>query len=196
MSPRWDKLLVLDLDDTLIHARPPSQASLPWPPRRVVGRYRLYLRPGVHEFMRWALDRFAGVAIWTSANVAYAHAMLACFIRNRDELAFIWSREQCVPQVLSEDEFVWHKDIERVIEQGWRPEQILIVDDKPEVLRGAEANAIIIPRFEGDPRDRQLLRLQAFLDRIGPLADPRATGLRTSWAQTPAPDEFDLYLDD
>lgn len=195
-APRWDKLLVLDLDDTLIHTRSPSQPMLAWVPHRVVRRYRLYLRPGAREFLGWALERFAGVGIWTSANMPYARAMLASVVEDLDRLAFVWSREQCVPITPGEGQYIWHKDIEQLVELGWPRERILIVDDKPEGLVGSEANLIVMPRFEGDPSDRGLAQLTRYLDQLGPLADVRTVSKRGWSAKIRVPDEFDVYLDD
>ncbi|MFV8753825.1 NIF family HAD-type phosphatase [Nannocystaceae bacterium ST9] len=191
MSIRWNKLLVLDLDDTLIHARSPSQAMLPWPPRRMVARYRLYLRPGAHEFVARALDRFAAVGIWTSASRDYARVMLSHFVGDLDRLAFVWSREQCEPVAPDEGHFLWHKDIARLIALGWSRERILIVDDKPEGLPGAEANVLTMPRFEGDPSDRELIRLSAYLDRLGPLADVTTIDKRFWWTKIALPTDPD-----
>jgi hypothetical protein len=192
--PRWDKLLVLDLDDTLIHTCSPSQPTPRWVHHRMVSRYRLYLRPGAREFVGWALDSFAAVGIWTSANTAYATAMLRSVVDDFDRLAFLWSREQCVPLTPGEDQLVWHKDIARLVELGWPRERILIVDDKPEGLVGGEANLIPMPRFEGDPSDRVLEALHGYLEQLGPLADVRSVDKRM-WSAMIV-DEFDLELED
>src|SRR5690606_15915443 len=91
---RFDKLLVLDLDETLIHARSRGEADLPWPPQRQIAHFRVYLRPGVQAFMAEVLERFAAVGVWTSASADYAVAMLDRIVA-RERLRFIYARDRC-----------------------------------------------------------------------------------------------------
>lgn len=194
MQRAWNKLLVLDLDDTLIHARSPSHAALPWPPQRMIERYRVYLRPGAREFVGWAREHFAGLGVWTSANLAYARAMLACLV-DPQRLDLLWTREQCESVALPEGGVAWTKPMARLLALGWSRAQVLVVDDKPSSVVGGEASVIAMPRFEGDPRDRELARLQAYLSELGPLPNVATVDKRGWSAKVATPHEFDLALD-
>lgn len=179
--PRHTKLLVLDLDETLIHARGRSERDLPWPPHRRVAQYRVWLRPGVGAFMDEVLDRFVAVGVWTSATMEYAVAMLERVV-DRKQLRFIYARDRCV-QGFDADarENYWVKDIAELDGFGFDAHQILVVDDKPRGLERSLDNLVQVPPFEGDPEDRVLDQLLPVLDDLGRSADVRELDTRGWW---------------
>jgi TFIIF-interacting CTD phosphatase-like protein len=187
---RFAKLLVLDLDETLIHARGRGEAALPWPPQRQVAHYRVYLRPGVREFMAAAVERFAAVGVWTSATPDYAVAMIDRIV-DRRKLRFIYTRDTCTPQRDAErHETYWLKDIRKLDGFGFDHAQILVVDDKPRGLEGSYANLVGIRPFVGDPGDRELDKLSRYLDEIGSCENVRRVEKRGWWLRFE--DEFDV----
>jgi TFIIF-interacting CTD phosphatase-like protein len=174
------KLLVLDLDETLIHARGRGEAELPWPPQRRVAHFRVYLRPGVQRFMSEVLERFT-VGVWTSATTDYAHAMLERIVA-RDRLRFVFARDRCTHRRdLEFDESYWIKDIHKLADFGFDNQQILFVDDKARGLERSYANLVRIPPFEGDPADRALTKLLAYLIELDELDDVRSVDKRGWW---------------
>ncbi len=176
-----DKLLVLDLDETLIHARARGEADLPWPPHRQVAHFRVYLRPGVHAFMSAVLERFAAVGIWTSASPDYATLMLGQLV-DRERLRFVFARDRCTQRRdVDFDETYWVKDIRKLAGFGFDKRQILFVDDKPRGLERSYANLVRAPAFLGDPEDRALTKLLAYLDELGPVDDVRSVNKRGWW---------------
>ena len=78
--PRFDKLLVLDLDETLLHTRAAPLDGRE--PHGVIGPWVAYRRPHVAAFLDAALDLFE-VGVWTSAGAGYA-AMLRPGVRTSD----------------------------------------------------------------------------------------------------------------
>lgn len=190
--PRHSKLLVLDLDETLIHARGRGEADLPWPPQRQVAHFRVYLRPGVRSFMAEVLERFAAVGVWTSASPDYAIAMLDRIVA-RDRLRFLFTRDRCTQRRDIElDESYWVKDIRRLDGFGFERGQILFVDDKARGLERSYANLVSVPAFLGDPEDHMLRKLLAYLDRLGTLDDVRSVDKRGWWRRD---ESFDMELD-
>jgi TFIIF-interacting CTD phosphatase-like protein len=191
-SPRFAKLLVLDLDETLIHARGRSEAALPWPPHRQVAHYRLWLRPGVREFMAAVVERFEAVGVWTSATTDYANAMLDRVV-DRRRLRFVFARDRCTPQRDADlGQTVWLKDIRELAGFGFHESHILIVDDKPRGLERSYGNLIGIKPFMGDPDDRELGKLLHFLDELGPCDDVHGIEKRGWWLRYE--DEFDVHF--
>ena len=178
---RHTKLLVLDLDETLIHALDREDPELPWPPDRHVARFRLYLRPGAREFMAEALERFVAVGVWTSANREYAIAMLERIV-DRSQLRFIYDRSHCTPKRdIDYDERYWVKDVRKLDGFGFDKSQILVVDDKPRGLERSYGNLIKIPPFQGDPDDEILDKLLDYLEELGPVEDVRRVEKRGWW---------------
>ena len=178
---RHTKLLVLDLDETLIHARDRDEPDLPWPPDRQIAQFRVYLRPGAREFMTEVLARFVAVGVWTSATRDYAIAMLGRIV-DRSQLRFLYDRSYCIPRRDPEgDGGYWVKDLTRLGGFGFEKSQILVVDDKPRGLERSYANLIKIPPFEGDPDDDALERLLDYLEELGPVEDVRRVEKREWW---------------
>jgi hypothetical protein len=85
----------------------------------------------------------------------------------------MWTREHCEAVAPSEagQPYAWNKPLARLLAQGWTRAQILVIDDKPGAVVGGESNVIAMPPFEGDPADRELVRLRRYLERIAALPD-------------------------
>jgi TFIIF-interacting CTD phosphatase-like protein len=191
--PRHDKLLVLDLDETLIHARGRGEPDLPWPPQRQVAQFRVYLRPGVKAFMATVLERFAAVGVWTSASSDYAIAMLDRIVA-RDRLRFVFTRDRCTERRdLELDESYFIKDIRKLDGFGFDKRQILFVDDKARGLERSYSNLVGVPAFLGDPDDRLLGKLLGYLEVLGGLEDVRGIDKRGWWRGID--ESFDVDLD-
>lgn len=157
------KLLILDLDETLIHAikRPLEHA-----PDFEAEGYCVYERPGVREFLAAAEKDFS-VAIWSSAWRPYVQKIAERLIDEQFELVFLWGRERCTARRdLTFDEWFFAKDLRKVKRKGWKLEDILIVDDEPRKVRKNYGNAIYVRPFDGDPDDRELPLLSEYLKAI------------------------------
>ena len=179
-----DKLLVLDLDETLIHARGPREPPLPWPAHKRVGPFDLYLRPGVHAFLHAVLERFAAVGVWTSATADYAAIMLARLV-DTDSLRFVYTRDRCTRRRdLEAREVFWLKDICELAGFGFPRHRVIFVDDKPRGLERSTGNLVRVRPYFGDPEDDELERLLPYLDAIGAAEDVRTIEKR-AWRTPP-----------
>ena len=70
-SPK--KLLILDLDETLIYA---TELALEREPDFLLGQYHLYQRPGLAAFLEFAFAQF-NVAVWTSSSRPYGRGIVS-----------------------------------------------------------------------------------------------------------------------
>jgi TFIIF-interacting CTD phosphatase-like protein len=180
---RHAKLLVLDLDETLIHARDHDDPDLAWPPHATVGGYRMYRRPGVEQFLATVLDRFEAVGVWTAASNDYAAFMLDSIV-DRERLRFVYTRERCTQRRdLELAETYILKDLAKLKRFGYGKGQILVVDDTPRNLQRSYANLVAIPPFHGDPTDARLAQLLEYLEELGPLGDVRPVNKLRWWAR-------------
>lgn len=123
------KLLILDLDETLVFA---TETPLAHPPDFRVAHYSVYLRPGVGPFLAWCRQHFQ-VAVWTSSTEGYANAIVTRLFGADYPLVFLWGRRRCTqrfhPELLA---FYWIKNLRKAKRRGWALEHIIMVDDKPE----------------------------------------------------------------
>lgn len=177
------KTLILDLDETLIHA----DTALPRPPEFEVGPYGVLRRPGVEEFLEFALTHFERVAVWTASTLSYAIPVLDQLL-DRRRLAFVWGRERCTyvwarhreryDAEAIENDYV--KDLRKLTRSnsGPRKEQVLFVDDSPAKLARSYGNLIAVRPFEGETEDDELALLQRYLLRIGDVPNVRSVDKR------------------
>lgn len=172
-------LLVLDLDETLIHAR---GEPLRRPADHVIYDYHIYRRPHLDAFMEACFDSYA-VGIWSSASDAYVQAVVEQVIRQTDRLQFIWGRSKASFSRVSRDDGLsffdpWNhrhylKPLAKLKRFGWPLERMLIVDDTPEKCARNYGNAIYPSEYEGQLHDDELLLLARYLESIKNVANVR-----------------------
>jgi TFIIF-interacting CTD phosphatase-like protein len=86
-----NKLLILDLDETLIYS---IETPLARKPDFLVEPYFIYKRPNLDNFIATCFEWF-DVAVWTSSGAEYATAIVAAIFPNPQLLKFVWTSERC-----------------------------------------------------------------------------------------------------
>jgi RNA polymerase II subunit A small phosphatase-like protein len=154
------KLLVLDLDETLIFA---TEDPLATRPDATVADYYIYNRPFVREFLEFCLAEF-DVAVWTSSTEGYAEGVVRHLFGNSPDLQFVWARERCTRRFLYEEQvYVYVKNLKKVKNLGYGLENIIVVDDSPEKWSQQYGNLVRVSEFLGDPSDTELKELRPYL---------------------------------
>lgn len=149
-------LVVLDLDETLIHA---TKEELSYKAHFKFHEYYIYLRPYLHSFLDKLKSKF-DVAIWSSADDKYVNSIIEMIYNEHSDFHFIWGRSKCTMRKNFElDKYVFEKHLKKVKQTGIPLENILIVDNSPEKLRVNYGNAIYIKSFYGNQNDIELLKL-------------------------------------
>lgn len=157
------KLLILDLDETLIHA---SEKQLSRESDFIVGnKYFVHKRPFVGNFLTWAFDNFQ-VAVWTSATDDYAAEIIEnVFSGFQNKLSFVWSRERCTPSLDFESrETFWEKKLTKLGRRGYKLENVIVVDDSPQMWRSSYGNLVTVKPYFGETEDDELEKLILYLD--------------------------------
>ena len=180
------KLLILDLDETLMHA---AEAPLSRPCDFRVGRFYAYKRPYVEAFVAGCLRLFE-VAVWTSAAPDYARGVVAALFPDPSQLVFLWASDRCTERFHPETyERYGRKPIAKLRRLrrtwGWGLGDILAVDDSPEKWEASYGNFIRVTPFTGDPEDAELLRLLAYLTAISKTPNFRALEKRAWCSHRP-----------
>ncbi len=181
MTSLGEKLLILDLDETLIHAtEAPSR-----PPDFLVGQYSVSIRPGVPAFLELCHQHFR-VAVWTSSTETYAAAVVEHIFGPGYPLEFVWSRQRCSraynPELQSH-ELV--KDLAKVRKRGFDLSQVLVVDDTPSMLARNYGNLVRVVPYRGEIDDRELELLWPYLLELKEAPNVRAIEKR-GWREGPA----------
>ncbi len=171
-------LLVLDLDETLIHATDAPTARAP--DHKVFG-YSVYRRPGLDAFIREAGRHFM-LGVWTSSSADYAHAICSLVFPDPTALQFIWARDKCTRRRNFESQdVVYVKRLVKLRRYGYDLSRVLVIDDSPEKHPGNYGNLVRVTPFEGDPRDEELAHLASYLAVLAKEPDMRRIEKRGWW---------------
>ena len=156
-------LLILDLDETLLHA---SKVELTHECDFTFESYWVYRRPFVEEFLV-DLSEYYQLAIWSSASDDYVEALVDVVVRPVVPLVFSWGRSRgTYRRDIDTDGYFYAKDLYKVKRRGYVLAQVLIVDDTPQKVAKNYGNAIYVDEFEGDPSDTTLRDLAPYLVKL------------------------------
>jgi len=156
-------LLVLDLDETLIHA---SKQPLELTHDFMVFDFYVYQRPNLQWFLKKASNSYQ-LAIWSSASDDYVQAIAKKIKPENVDFQFIWGRSRCTTRRDYDlDQYFREKRLKKLKRHGYSLEKILIVDNTPEKLKDNYGNAIYIKSFEGDQSDNYLTLLYNYLETL------------------------------
>jgi RNA polymerase II subunit A small phosphatase-like protein len=163
-------LLVLDLDETLLHA---TETPLAHEAPHAVPPYFLYLRPGLSEFVEQVSKLFR-LAVWTSSSPSYARAVCPLIFQDLALLEFVWASDRCtLTRNFEIDEWCKAKPLKKLKRRGYDLARVLVVDDSPEKHTRNYGNLVQVAPFMGDRNDDELSHLAVYLKRLATLPDVR-----------------------
>lgn len=173
------KILVLDLDETLIHShhdgllRPPDFGIKGTPPDFVLRvnidnqpvRFFVHLRPHVDFFLS-VVSQWFDLVIFTASMEIYGSSVADRLDRGRGILARRYFRQHCTMDYsgYTKDLSAVHPDLS----------SIFILDNSPAAYRNFTQNAIPIKSWFSDPTDTCLLNILPFLDALRFTSDVRS----------------------
>mgnify|MGYP002778968918 CR=1 FL=1 len=163
-----EKLLILDLDETLIYA---TETRLEHPPNFTLFEnteqpYFVYKRPHLETFLEFCFAKFE-VAIWTSSSEDYARGVVDNILTSLQKPVFVWARTRCTYQRNPETyEYEWLKNLTKLKRRGYKLENVVMVDDTPTKLAKHYGNLVPVKSFEGNDLDNELSLLPKFLEKL------------------------------
>lgn len=156
-------LLILDLDETLIHA---TEERLEREADFRVFDYHVYRRPHLEAFLRGCAEDFR-LAVWSSASDDYVAEVVRRIFPPELKLEFAWGRSRCTLALLdASSHFSYAKKLHKLKRRGYRLERVLIVDDTPRKCIHNYGNAIYVSGYEGQVDDDELLHLGRYLSTL------------------------------
>jgi RNA polymerase II subunit A small phosphatase-like protein len=159
------RLIVFDLDETLVHA---TEVPLPSLDAFRVGPYFVYIRPFASELIRFCVSHFE-VAVWSSSSERYVEAVTEKLFGTSYPVAFSWAVSKCVQKVDPKSNgYVYIKDLRKVLKHGYAADEIIMIDDSPEKLQRQPTRHLCLPAFTGDPLDTELLGV---IERVKTMAE-------------------------
>lgn len=173
------KLLVLDLDETLVFA---SEHALDRPADLRVAGYHVYKRPHLDAFLDFAFARFR-VGVWTSSGRLYAEPLVAHLMAGR-VVEFVWSSQRCsIARDWTTGGHVTEKRLAKLRKLGFQLEEIIGIDDTPGKYAKNYGNLVCVREWTGDPHDDELAHLVPYLGQLALASNIRAVEKR-GWRAT------------
>lgn len=168
--PHTKTLVILDLDETLIHATDKPHNDL-WD--FSVFNYKVYKRPHLNNFLITLREHF-DVAVWSSASDDYVQEIVKHIFPPDYDLKFVWGRSRCTyrPNYNKLDEFGYYdpfshydyvKRLDKLKKHSFKKDKILIIDDTPQKCIHNYGNAIYPSEYLGRTPDNELELLAHYL---------------------------------
>ncbi|MCD9188004.1 MAG: HAD family hydrolase [Pyrinomonadaceae bacterium] len=165
------KLLILDIDETLVYA---AEERLERKEDFIVGQYFVYERPFLKVFLQFCFDNFE-VAVWTSSTRNYAEQIIAEIIEPTHIYSFLWARERCTISFDPEErEHYYEKKMHKIRKRKYDLNSVIVVDDSPEKWRNSYGNLVRVKPFFGEPDDDELKHLIIYLERLKKIENIRS----------------------
>lgn len=168
-------LLILDLDETLIHTEsiPDHMSDMfdyDFKMQSSKGSsYYSKKRPYLSQFLDYAFENF-DVAVWTAAGEEYAKNVLKNIGIDESKLKFLYTKENCTIKLdyngSYDGQYYGVKNLQKLKKKGYDLDQVLIVDDVPATASNNYGNLILIKPFTDDSDDTELLKLISYLETI------------------------------
>jgi RNA polymerase II subunit A small phosphatase-like protein len=176
-------LVILDLDETLVHA---PELPLARPPDFLAFGYPIHKRPHVDAFVQGLLGTYQ-VAIWTASGRLYAESVVTQLRIDPARLAFFWCSERCTERFDHETRRRnTVKALRKVRRRGYNLERVLVVDDSPEKHVRNYGNLIPVLPFGGDADDAELPLVRAYIDSLA--AEPNVRSIdKRGWRRAIEP---------
>lgn len=198
------KLIVLDLDETLIHSVQQSndnqildntdmsnvetyETDFSWSHATV--SYKVYVRPYVKEFLDFCFENF-DVGVWTAATQDYADKIVPLVFKHRVPI-FVFTRERCTTKTDNRDYLLYPltdtvKKLQKVKRRKFNGKRyninnILVIDDTPSTFKCNYGNAIQISEWNGNTHDVELQLLIRYIKTI--LDFPFRTIEKRNWKE-------------
>ena len=170
MLPR--PLLILDIDETLIHGREEPLARFC---EFRAGLYHIYERPHLSQFLQ-SVSELYDLACWSSATHDYLEIVVKAITNDlAAPILFVWDRSRCTRRTdftLQEEYFL--KDLRKVKKKGYDLDRVLILEDEPRKVNRHFGNAVFVRPYVGALDDDELLKLAAYLKSIASVPNFRA----------------------
>lgn len=173
-----DKLLILDLDETLIHA---TENKLATKEDFQFDKYFVYERPYLRQFLIDISAHFK-LGIWSTGDDAYVNEIVQHIKPDGVDLVMVWGRSKCsLKRDYTFDNYYYEKRLSKLKKKGFSLEQIIIVDDTPEKSGNNYGNAVYIKEYLGDTSDEELKYLYHYLLTLKDVENVRTIEKRGWW---------------
>jgi len=171
-------LLVLDLDEALVHAEEKGKPHLGRSPDFTTSDYVVYKRPHLAEFLS-RMWKLYDLAVWSAAGTLYVNRVVEVIFADHKQPVFVFSGVRTTRRFDHDRmEAYYIKDLKKVRKTGFDLRRVLIVDDLQLNAQRNYGNAVYVDEFNGDKDDNELSLLSEYLERLAASPNFRAVEKR------------------
>lgn len=161
IKPRKSKTLVLDLDETLVHAEDDFDLN---PTPLNTAQYKI--RPGLKLFLK-KMSLLYEIVVFTASTERHANPLIAAIDKKKRFFSGVLYRQSCV-----NCNGMYVKDL-RVFKEHRNPKDIVIVDDSLISIAFNLDNGIVVKPYSGESDDDELTLLTNYLTTLAVVEDLR-----------------------
>lgn len=162
------KLLVLDMDETLVFA---TKAKLSSEESFKALDYYVYKRPSFDQFIL-EMRKLFKIGVWTSAGGVIANE-IASKLFDQGSLEFLLTSKDCTTRMNNGSQISVIKNLRKLKNKGFSLGEIIVVDDTASKLAKNYGNLVHVKEFVGDENDDELLLLAVYLKHLNSMDDIR-----------------------
>ena len=148
-------LIILDLDETLIHS---TREPLGKKEDFMIGEFYVYKRPSL-DFLLLHLSQYFSLAVWSSGTELYVNSVIEKITPDLINFEFIWSRGKCTQRFDPDyNDYFYAKKLEKVEKLGFTKSRILIIEDLFKNVSSNYGNTVLVKPYVGiDDNELELL---------------------------------------
>lgn len=159
-------LLVLDLDEALVHAEEKGKPQLGRSPDFTTSDYVVYKRPHLAEFLS-RMWKLYDLAVWSAAGTLYVNRVVEEIFADQRQPVFVFSGVRTTRRFDHDRmEPYYIKDLKKVRKRGFDLRRVLIADDLERNAERNYGNAVYLKEFNGELEDDELLLLAEYLEQL------------------------------
>src|SRR5579885_1234125 len=163
MKDKKESLVILDLDETLIHSR---RSPLDRSPDILLEPLSIYVRPYAKDLIE-AIDRNFQIGVWSAGSPLYVDTVVQQMFPESISPLFVWNRDHCTQKLeFFPFQILFLKDLNKTKEFGFDLSRVIIIEDDPVKVRHFSENALIVERYFGEDDDDHLNNLVDFFKEL------------------------------
>lgn len=145
-----EKILLLDLDNTLISKVPQEEKYDFIILHKNKNLHYISKRPYLDQFLDFIFSHFT-VGVWSAGNTEYIDIIIDNILsKYKDKIKFIYTNDDCI----TFDNRIFYKPLSIIFNDI---SNVIILDDNPHTFKYNIYNALHIPSWYGDITDEKLL---------------------------------------
>ncbi len=163
MKDKKDVLVILDLDETLIHSR---REPLERAPDFFLDPLSVYFRPSATELISALAQKFE-LAVWSAGSPLYVDTVVQTIFPEGINPLFVWNRDHCTQKFeFFPFQILFTKDLNKMEDFGFDLTRTFIIEDDLVKVSSFADNALIVSQYFGEDFDDELTHLVSFFENL------------------------------